>query len=151
MGKYTAGDAKEAIRGLLTLDSAEAYSEARNILKERFGNPFLVAKAYGRKVNEWPTIPPNDGISLRKFCNFIVHCQAAMKEIKYLKVFNDPDEKQKMVRKLPRNVADRWCREIHCWLNNEKRGIRLSAILNILRVPKDGGQNRMQSSDNVKN
>lgn len=100
----------EAISGLLTLDSAEAYSEARNILKDRFGNPSLMAEAYRKKVNEWPTIPPNDGI--RKFCAFIVHCQAAMKEIKYLKVFNDPDENQKMVRKLPRNVADRWCREI---------------------------------------
>ncbi|XP_067027926.1 uncharacterized protein [Acropora muricata] len=121
LGKYTAGDAKEAISGLLTLDSAEAYSEARVILKDRFGNPFLVAEAYRKKVNEWPTIPPNDGISLRKFCDFIVHCQAAMKEIKYLKVFNDPDENQKMVRKLPRNVADRWCREIDRWLNNEKQ------------------------------
>ena len=67
LGKYTAGDAKESISGLLTLDSAEAYSEARDILKDRFGNPFLVAEAYRKKVNEWPTIPPNDGISLRKF------------------------------------------------------------------------------------
>ena len=52
-GKYTAGDAEEAISGLITLDN----SQARNILRGRFGNPIVVAEAYRKKVNEWPTIP----------------------------------------------------------------------------------------------
>lgn len=121
LGRYTTGEAKEAISGLLALDSEHAYRDARKILSDRFGNPFLVANAYRKKINEWPRIQPNDGTSLRKFSDFLLHCQSAMKEIKYLKALNDPEENQKMLRKLPRNLAERWTREIDRWLNKEEQ------------------------------
>ena len=121
LGRYTTGEAKEAIRGLLALDSEHAYREARKILSDRFGNPFLVANAYRKKINEWPKIQPNDGTSLRKFSDFLLHCQSAMKEIKYLKALNDPEENQKMLRKLPRHLAERWTREVDRWLNKEEQ------------------------------
>ena len=126
LGRYTTGEAKEAIRGLLALDSEHAYRdasyrEARKILSDRFGNPFLVANAYRKKINEWPKIQPNEGTSLRKFSDFLLHCQSAMKEIKYLKALNDPEENQKMLRKLPRHLADRWSREVDRWLNKEEQ------------------------------
>ena len=117
VGRYTTGEAKEAIRGLLALDSEHAYHETRTILSDRFGNPFLVANAYRKKINKWPKIQPNDGTSLRKFSDFLLNCQSAMKEIKYLKALNDPEENQKMLRKLLRHLADRWTREVNCWLN----------------------------------
>lgn len=74
LGKYSVGDVKEVISGFFILDSVEVYFEDRIILKERFGNLFLVVKAYRKKVNEWLTILFNDGISFRKFCDFIVYC-----------------------------------------------------------------------------
>ena len=49
LGRDTTGEAKEAIRGLLALDSEHAYREARKILSDRFGSPFLVANAYRRR------------------------------------------------------------------------------------------------------
>ena len=120
LGRYTTGEAKESISGLLALDSEDAYLEARKILFDRFGNPYLVANAYKKKIKEWPNVPPNDGISLRKFSDFLVHCQAAMKEIHYLQALNDPEENQKIVRKLPRNICDRWGREVDQRLNRKE-------------------------------
>ena len=119
LGKYTRGEPREAISGLLLLETADAYRRAKKILAERFGNPFLVADAYRRKINEWPKIPPNDGTSLRRFSDFLVHCQTVTKTIKYLKVLDDPDENQKMLQKLPRYLIDRWSREVDRWLNKE--------------------------------
>ena len=121
LGRDTTSEAKEAIHGLLALDSEHAYREARKILSDRFGSPFLVANAYRQKINKWPKIQPNDGTSLRKSSDFLLHCQSAMKEIKYLKALNDPEENQKMLCKLPRHLADRWMREVHCWLNKEEQ------------------------------
>ena len=121
VGRYTTGEAKEAIRGLLALESEHAYRETRTILSDRFGNPFLVANAYRKKINEWPKIQPNDGTSLRNFSDFLLNCQSAMKEIKYLKALNDPEENQKMLRKLLRHLADRWTQEVNCWLNKEEQ------------------------------
>ena len=83
-------------------------------MSDRFGNPYLVANAYKKKIKEWPDVPPNDGISLRKFSDLLVHCQAAITEIHYLQALNDPEENQKLVRKLPRNICDRWGRK---WIN----------------------------------
>ena len=40
-------------------------------------------------------------VSLRKFSDFLVNCQTAMKEIHYLTALNDPKEYQKMISKLP--------------------------------------------------
>ena len=96
---YTSGEPKEA-SGLLLLDAAEAYKQGKKILADRFSNPFIVADAYRKKINEWPKIPPNDGASLRKFSDFLIHCQTAASTIKYLNVLDDPDENQRMVRKL---------------------------------------------------
>ena len=119
LGKYTTGEPKEAISGLLLLETSDAYKQAKKILSDRYGNPFLVAEAYRKKINEWPKIPPNDGTSLRKFSDFLIHCQTAMNTVRYLKVLNDPDENQRMVRKLRRYLIDRWSREVDRWLNKD--------------------------------
>ncbi|PFX14992.1 hypothetical protein AWC38_SpisGene20814 [Stylophora pistillata] len=83
----------------------------------RFGT---LPDAYRKKINEWPKIPPNDGTSLHKFSDFLIHCQTATNTVKYLKVLDDPDENQKMVRKLPRYLVDRWSREVDRWLNKDE-------------------------------
>ena len=121
LGRYTTGEAKEAIRGLLALDSEHTYREARKILSDRFGNPFLVANAYHKKINKWPKIKPREGTSLRKFSDFLLHCHSAMKEIKYLKALNNPEENQKMIHKLLRHLAECWTRQVDRWLNKEEQ------------------------------
>ena len=81
LGKYTTGETKEAISDLLLLETEDAYKWARKILSDRFGNPFLVAGGYRKKINGWPKIPPNDGTSLRKFSDFPIHCQTQRDQI----------------------------------------------------------------------
>lgn len=120
LGKYTTGEPKEAISGLLLLETSDAYKQQKKILSDRYGNPFLVAEAYRKKINKWPKIPPNDGTSLRKFSDFLIYCQTAMNTVRYLKVLNDPDENQRMVHKLPRYLIDRWSREVDRWLDKDE-------------------------------
>ena len=74
--KFTAGEAKEAVSGLLPLDSEEAYIKAKKTLASRFGDPFLVSIAYRRKISEWPRILLKDGPGLRRFSDFLLHCDA---------------------------------------------------------------------------
>ena len=42
-----------------------------------------------------------------------------MNTVRYLKVLNDPDENQRMVRKLPRYLIDRCSREVDRWLDKD--------------------------------
>ena len=119
LGKYTAGEPKEAVSGPLLLETEDAYKKARKILSDWLGNPFLVADACREKINEWPKIPPDDGTSLRKLSDFLTYCQKATSTMKYLNVLNDPDENQRKARKLPRYLIDRWSREVD-WLNKDE-------------------------------
>ena len=41
LGKYTSGESKEAISGLLSLNSSDAYKKARKILADRLATPLL--------------------------------------------------------------------------------------------------------------
>ncbi|XP_063585584.1 uncharacterized protein LOC134762997 [Penaeus indicus] len=100
LSKYTDGEAKEVISGLLLLDSTEAYSKARKLLKQRFGNAFVIANAYREKLHEWPRIPLSDGPALMKFSDFLETCKTAMSNIQYLNILNDPKENQRMLQKL---------------------------------------------------
>lgn len=120
LGKYTAGEPREAISGLLLLETSDAYLWAKKILADRFGNPFFVADAYRKKISERLKIPPNDDPSLRRFSDFLIHCQTATRTIKYLKSLDDPEENQKMVGKRPRYLIDRWSREVDRWLSKEQ-------------------------------
>ena len=79
IGKYTAGEAKEAISGYLCQDNTEAFQEAKNVPKKRFGNPFLVANSFKKKISDWPKVLFNDGIALRKYSDFLNQALSAMK------------------------------------------------------------------------
>ena len=108
--RFTSGEAREAINGLLPLNTEQAYTKAKKILSCRFGNPFLVSNAYRKKIDEWPKIPANDGASLRKFSDFLQHCCTAMVHIQYLSVLEDPEENQKILKKLPSYIVNKWGR-----------------------------------------
>lgn len=105
--------------GLLPLDTEEAYTKAKQILASRFGNSFLVSDAYRKKIAEWPKILPNDGPGLRRFSDFLEHCNTAMNKIHLLNVLNDPDENKKMLRKLPHYLVTRWSRVVDRCIGEE--------------------------------
>ena len=76
-----AGEAREVINGFLSLETSEVYTNAKKVLSDRFGNPFTIADAYKMNISKWPRIQPNDGATLRKYSDFLLHCQTAAKEI----------------------------------------------------------------------
>jgi hypothetical protein len=71
--QFTSGKAREMIKGLVTLNSPNAYSKARNLLKERFGHPYRVAQAYEEKLTSWSPIKASgDGVNLQRLSDFLV-------------------------------------------------------------------------------
>ncbi|XP_064631008.1 uncharacterized protein LOC135489540 [Lineus longissimus] len=119
LSKYTGGEAKEAIRGLLSQGTADAYMRARSLLKERYGNKFITAEAYKQRIDSWPHLKAGDGRELRKFADFLTSCASAMNSIRYLDGLNNPDENKKILRKLPRYIVDRWSRIVDTRLSKD--------------------------------
>ena len=108
LSKYTSGEAKDAIHTLISLGNQDAYDKAQKILADRYGNKFLVANAFRRKLERWPKIALNDGNAIRKFYDYLEQCRSAMTSISYMTFLNDPKENTLMLQKLPAQIAERW-------------------------------------------
>ena len=119
--QYTSGAAKDAIRGLITLNAPDSYDKAKSILKERFGHPHRVAQAYKEKLNGWPTIKDGDCTGLQKFSDFLVHCEEAMKTMEYMRGLDSEDTLKIIESRLPNYSGVRWCRHANKVLKSEER------------------------------
>ncbi|XP_038062585.1 uncharacterized protein LOC119733075 [Patiria miniata] len=120
LGRYTSGEARECIKGLLALNSENAYQKAKKLLTERYGNKMLAASTYREKISKWPTVKQDDGKGLRNLSDFLFQCETAMSTLSQLKVLDDPAEHKKIIEKLPRQVQGRWLRFVDQCMYGQK-------------------------------
>lgn len=109
--KYVGGGAKEAIEGYFMTDSEDSYHAAWDLLNERYGVPFVIAKAFRDKLHFWPKIASKESADLRKFVDFLRSCESAMAKNESLNILNDGIENQKLSAKLPDWLSTRWNRK----------------------------------------
>ncbi|CAC5418286.1 unnamed protein product [Mytilus coruscus] len=106
--KYVGGAARKALEGYFYNNSQTAYDIARKVLKERYGHPFIMQKAFRDKLASWPRIAPKDPIALRDFADFLQGCRDAIPHVPSLSILNDCPENQKLLNKLPDWASVRW-------------------------------------------
>ena len=77
LNKYLTGEAKEYVKGFLSLCTADAYYSALKLLKERLSSDFGVADAFKQKLRKWPKILKDDFIGLHKFYDYLSQIETA--------------------------------------------------------------------------
>ncbi len=107
---YLAGDARKAVDGFFYCNSEDAYRGAWAVLDDRYGDPFIVQRAFRERLMKWPKITANDPRSLREFADFLQGCAEAMHHVKGLSILNDCEENHKLLKKLPEWMVRRWSR-----------------------------------------
>ncbi|XP_066919725.1 uncharacterized protein [Clytia hemisphaerica] len=66
------GAAKELVESCIYLPSSECYQRAKDLLTERYGNPYIVNAEYRRQLTSWKKLKPNDVASFISFENFLI-------------------------------------------------------------------------------
>ncbi|XP_077954084.1 uncharacterized protein LOC144391338 [Gasterosteus aculeatus] len=61
---YLSGEARKAVEGFFYRNSEEAYHGALKVLEERYGNHFIVQKAFRDKLMKWPKVGTSDPAAL---------------------------------------------------------------------------------------
>ncbi|XP_070412225.1 uncharacterized protein [Nothobranchius furzeri] len=107
---FLAGEARKAAEGFFYRDSENAYNGAWNVLQDRYGNPFIIQKAFRDKLMKWPKISTNDPLALREFADFLQSCTEATPYVKGLAILNDCEENHKLLKKLPEWIVRKWSR-----------------------------------------
>ena len=110
--KYVAGEALQAIDGFFYSGSSSAYNNARQVLQDRYGHPFVMQKAFRKRLDNWPKIGEGNSKALRDFGDFLQACRDATPQIPSLRILDDCSENQKLLRKLPNWAAMRWNRQV---------------------------------------
>ena len=111
--KYLSGSPREAIEGHCLVASDNSFKEAKLLLKKRYGDPYVIASAFRDKLDSWPKIQVRDGISLRKFSDFLQQCLAAKPTLPSLRFLDDERENRKLSSKMPEWITNRWARIVH--------------------------------------
>ncbi|CAI5689637.1 unnamed protein product [Oreochromis niloticus] len=109
--KYIGGPARQTLDGIFYRNDSEAYRDAWERLNHRYGHPFVVQRAFRERLAKGPKIKTNDSSGFRAFADFIQTCHKATPHIEGLSIFNDCEENQKLVQKLPNWAAARWNRQ----------------------------------------
>ncbi|KAI2650252.1 Ribosomal RNA large subunit methyltransferase K/L [Labeo rohita] len=109
--KYVAGSALKTLEGMFYRTDEEAYKDAWKRLQDRYGQPFIIQRAFREKLASWPRIQPKDSEGLRNFSDFLNSCRDAMPHVKGLEILNDCEENRKLVSKLPDWAAACWNRQ----------------------------------------
>ncbi|RXN10003.1 hypothetical protein ROHU_031096 [Labeo rohita] len=107
---YLVGEARKAVEGYFYRNSEDAYQGAWKVLQDRYGNPFILQRAFRDKLIRWPKIGVNDPLALRDFTDFLQGCVEAIPHVKGLAILNDCEENHKLLKKLPEWIVRKWNR-----------------------------------------
>jgi hypothetical protein len=91
------------------LNQTEAgYEAAKKELVKEFGDPYVLARAYLKRIEAWKNIPSNDTSALKSFSIFLKNCRGSMPSLKHLQLLNTDVYLQKTVGKLATPLQVSW-------------------------------------------
>ena len=103
---HVTGDATRTTSGLGS--QGIMYATALKTLKDHFGQPSVIARAFVSKITERKKIHPNDRQSLRDFSIDIINSLATLWQINYFADVNANNNLRKIIRSLPDGIIEKW-------------------------------------------
>ena len=106
--QYTSGNANQLVSGYALDRSDIGYQAAKQELMKEYGDPYVLSRAYLRRIETWRPIQPNDIPSLKTFSIFLKRCRGSMPSLRHLSQLNTDHYLQKIVIKLPAQLQAGW-------------------------------------------
>jgi len=109
---YTKGQARRVIECCSVMEPAAGYTKARELLRQRFGNDYLIAEAWVRKISEGGTLKPNDRIGLQEFVDDLTSCIATLSTMNQSSELHNQSTLRQVAERLPYYLQARVKREL---------------------------------------
>jgi hypothetical protein len=129
--QYTAGSANTLVSGFTLDQSEEGYIAAKQELIKEFGDPYVLARAYLKKIETWKPIAAADASSLKTFSIFLKKCRGSMPSLQHLQQLNTDLYLQKIVLKLPYHVQVSWRKAVAA-LEEKGKSITFHELVNFV-------------------
>jgi hypothetical protein len=125
---YCSGRAKNAIQCCAVMPPSEGFKKAKEILKERFGNDYLIAQAWLKKVCDRQIIKASDGSQLQDFADDLKNAVETLDAMKLTAEINVQGTLVKLIDKLPQHLKNRWRKEV-CEIRARQRMPTVNDVL----------------------
>ena len=132
--QYTRGDVKELMKSCLSMKSKEGYAEARNLLKQRYGQSYKIAASYVDRITNGPSIKPEDTAGLQRFSILLTSCKNMLSTIGYSSKLENPDSFRKIIDRLPYNLRRNWRDVVDKITQKESREINIDDIVTFVEA-----------------
>jgi len=116
--QYCTGPAKTLIQCCAMMPPSQGYTRALELLKDRFGNEFLISRAFIDLVTTGSAIKGER--HLRAFSDDLRNTYETLKAMQCLGEINAQGNLLSIVSKLPAYLQNRWRREVHL-IRKQKR------------------------------
>ncbi|XP_064647481.1 uncharacterized protein LOC135500165 [Lineus longissimus] len=105
--RFCTGKARRVIESCSVKEPTVRYQLARKLLKERFGNDFVVSQTWVDKIVNRKPVRASDPEALRDLADDMLNCVETLTAMKRLDSFNETSLVQ-IVEKLPLYLQNKW-------------------------------------------
>ena len=125
---YCAGDVKKLLQPCMIMKPTEGYHKAKILLKEKYGNPVMIAHAWLRKVTEGKNIAAQDKHGLAEMADEIQICVQTLEAVGQASELTSQHVLLKIVERLPYHLRTGWLKVV----GRARKEGRLPAITDLV-------------------
>ena len=119
LDQHLRGRPKELISCYFHLPAHQGYTQARARLEKEYGDAYRISMAYLQELDDAQPVTNEDVDSLCAYSLLLLKCECAMVSYSDLSVLNHPHTMQRIVRKLPMYLVNKW-RDHACNIRQSK-------------------------------
>nr|XP_034339443.1 uncharacterized protein LOC105341007 [Crassostrea gigas] len=146
--QFTRGEANRIVTGYSHLDAERGYLQALDELKDRYGDPDVVAHTYVKKALDWPAIKPDNSKALDSYAIFLTECQFAVNNVNSARVLEYSENMKLLIRKLPFYLQEKW-RNVVYELKDRKQAVTFQNLVNFVRKEAKKANDPIYSSSSA--
>ena len=129
---FCTGDAHKLLHACLVMEPSEGYRKAKQMLKDRFGNPYRIADAWMQRVTQGNKIAPNNKKAIQDMADELNICVQTLEAMGYKSELSPQSVLLAIVERLPFYLRDRWLKTV-AHIRKEDRLPRIDDLLNFIQ------------------
>ena len=119
--QYTTGKALKVIQSCAIMNPDDGYRRAKELLRERFGNPYTITETWIGHVTNGQTIKPNERQRLMDFADELRSCTDTLRAMGNTAEINAQSSLVKIIGRLPMFLQNKWKQEVRHIRKNQGR------------------------------
>ena len=111
--QYCIGKARKVIQCCSVIEPEFGYIKAKGLLKERFGNDYVIVESWIEKISGGANLKGTDRVGLQDFSDDLQNCFETLAAMDKISEISNQRSLVQIVQKLPIYLQNRWRKKAH--------------------------------------